>query len=161
MQQKWWSDALGKRAVLTLLGQLPTRDQARLLEQQNWIGVAFMTTAPGTALHTTIQPDQYRLGLKWWLGLPLILEAEEPMRCSGCQQECDRFGDHLLCCRRNNFNNRHAAVQECLSSVLTESGQGHTREVRIPNVPDSQCRPAYLLLRAWDNGNDTAMDLTI
>ena len=45
--------------------------------------------------------------------------------------------------------------------MLTESGQGHTREVRIPNVPDSQCRPADLLLRAWDNGSDTAMDLTI
>jgi hypothetical protein len=161
MQQKWWSEALGKRAVLNLLDQLPPREQSRLLEQQNTVGVAFMTTAPSTALHTTIQSDQYRLGLKWWLGMPLILDADEPMRCSGCQQACDRYGDHLLCCRRNNFNNRHAAVQECLSGILTESGQGHTREVRIPNVPDSQCRPADLLLRAWDNGTDTAMDLTI
>ena len=160
-QQRWWSDALGKKAVLTLLDQLPPREQARLLEQQNSIGVAFMTTAPSTALHTSISSDQYRLGLKWWLGMPLILEADGPMLCSGCQQTCDHLGDHLLCCRRNNFNNRHAAVQESLSSILTESGQGHTREVRIPNVPDSQCRPADLLLRAWDNGTDTAMDLTI
>jgi hypothetical protein len=161
MQQKWWSEALGKKAVLNLLDSLPTRDQARLLEQQNSIGSAFMTTTPSTALHTVINSDLYRLGLKWWLGMSLVVESDDTLRCSGCQQVSDKFGDHLLCCRRNNYNNRHAAVQEALSSVLAESGQGHTREVRIPNIPDSQCRPADLLLRAWDNGTDTAMDLTI
>ena len=160
-RQKWWTEALGKKALATLLDAVGTRDQARLLEQQNGIGTAFMATAPSPALHTSIQSDLYRLGLKWWLGLPIVGEAEGQLICGGCQQLADRFGDHLLCCRRNNFNNRHAAVQESLANVLTESGQGFAREVRIPDVPDSQCRPADLLLRAWDNGTDTAMDLTI
>ena len=87
--------------------------------------------------------------------MPLIEESDRLPICTGCQQVTDRYGDHLLCCKRNNYSNRHSAVQEALATVLTESGQGHSREVRIPDVPDSQCRPADLLLRAWDNGMDT------
>ena len=71
------------------------------------------------------------------------------------------FGDHLLCCKRNNFIHRHAAVQEGLAVLLAESGQAFTKEVPIPGCPDGQLRPADILLPAWDNGSDAALDVTV
>ena len=82
-QQKWWTEALGKRSLTLLLDTVSTRDQARLLEQQTGIGSAFMATTPSTALHTSIQSDLYRLGLKWWLGMPLIEQSDRLPICTG------------------------------------------------------------------------------
>ena len=161
LSQRWWSQALGTRAMNRLLDSVSPRDQARLLEQQNGVGTAFMAVTPSNSLHTTIPSDLYRLGLKWWLGLPLIGASEDPVLCPGCGSQVDEHGDHLLCCPRNNYSKRHNALQECLANILTESGQGFATEVQVPNCPDAQLRPADLLLRAWDNGADTAVDLTV
>ena len=69
--------------------------------------------------------------------------------------------DYLLCCVRNNFSNRHNAVQEALCELLTSSGQGHTREVQIPSSPDGELRPADILLSAFQGGAPTALDITV
>ena len=120
-----------------------------------------MAVTPSHSLRTEIPSDLYRLGLKWWLGLPLASSTREAAQCPGCGATVDVFGDHLLCCQRNNFSKRHNAVQACLANILTECGQGFTTEVVVPNCPDAQLRPADLLLRAWDNGTDTALDITV
>ena len=73
----------------------------------------------------------------------------------------DIFGDHLLCCKRNNFLHRHTALQEGLAVLLAESGQSFTKEVTIPQCPDGQLRPADILIPGWDNGRDTALDVTL
>ena len=56
-RQKFWSEALGKSRVLGLLDQLPTRDQARLLEQTNSIGSAWMIVPPSPLLHSIIPSE--------------------------------------------------------------------------------------------------------
>jgi hypothetical protein len=73
----------------------------------------------------------------------------------------DQFGDHLVCCARNNFTHRHAAVQEALAAILTNSGQGFEREVVVPGQPEGDPRPADLLLRTWQDGKPTAVDITV
>ena len=73
----------------------------------------------------------------------------------------DIFGDHLMCCKRNNFLNRHTAPQEGVAALLVETGQSFTKEVAIPNCPDGQLRPADILLPGWDNGKDMALDVTL
>ena len=160
LQQKWWSEALGRKAMQTLLDHAPPRDQARLLEQANSIGSSFMSVPPSTNLQTILKPDVYRLALKWWIGTAL-LESGEGLTCSGCQRQADVFGDHLLCCPRNNYTRRHAAVQDALHLLLTSAGQGVDKEVPIRNCPDQRLRPADLLLRHWDGGQHLAVDLTI
>ena len=73
----------------------------------------------------------------------------------------DEFGDHLLCCERNDFYQRHLAVQMALAEVLDEAGQAYTLEESIP-VPEFQgLRPADILLKGWLAGKDTALDLTV
>ena len=83
------------------------------------------------------------------------------LKCPGCNAAVDVFGDHLLCCKRNNFLDRHTALQEDLVVILTEAGQPFTKEVVIPHCPDGQLRPADILLPGWDNGQDTALDVTL
>lgn len=164
-KQKWWSEAIGKRVMQDLLGRpsVSARDQARLLEQANGLGSSFMSVPPNAALHTIIYPDDYRLALKWWLGLPL-LELPQSARCPGCNQILDVFGDHLLCCRRNNYTKRHQAVQEALVSCLVECGQGAEKERALPTdcqPAGRQLRPADIFIPNWEGGHAVAIDLTI
>ena len=138
------------------------RDQARILEQQKGVGSAFMSVPPSIPLRTFLSPEQYRLGLRWWLGLPLVPEDETPLTCPGCGSEADPFGDHVLCCGQNDFRRRHDAVVEALNSALVTSVQGVQKEVRVPGMEsDPNFRPADLLLSAWQGGKDMAVDVTV
>ena len=112
------------------------RDQARIQEQKNSIGTAFMSLPPSQPLRTFIPPEQYRLGLRWWLGMPLIPEEEPLLSCPGCGEDADSLGDHIICCRQNSFQKRHDAVVEALQSALISAGQGVAREIRVPNTDD-------------------------
>ena len=151
MQQHWWSEALGRRRLIMLLDSATPRDQARLLEQSGpCIGAAFMAITPSLSVHTTLSADTYRAGLRWWLGLPLldVGPQSEPSLCPGCNAVVDQCGDHLLCCPRNNYTNRHSAVQEALSAMLVDAGQPFGRVFLIPDGAE-QLRPADLLLKSW------------
>ena len=71
LQQKWWSASLGRRTMTRLLDMSTARDQARLLEEANSVGHAFMAVPPKANLYYTLPSDQYKTALRWWLGLPL------------------------------------------------------------------------------------------
>ena len=101
------------------------------------------------------------MALKWWLGAPVFPEEEAERTCPGCGKPSDIFGDHLLCCARNNYTQRHQAVQDALAGICTTSGQGFTREAALPDCPDGELRPADLLLSAFQSGAPTALDVTV
>ena len=85
------------------------------------------------------QTPLYRVGLKWWLGIPLMADAQGvTVLCPGCGTQVDAHGDHLLCCPRNNFTHRHTAVQDGLVSILNDASQPYSREVVIPNSTSGQ-----------------------
>jgi hypothetical protein len=125
------------------------RDQARLLEQGNSVTGSFMSVAPNAAIRSLIPSSLYRLGLRWWLGCPLMETVYGDLKCPGCNAAVDVFGDHLLCCKRNNFLHRHTALQEGLAVILTEAGQPFTKEVVIPQEQlkhqryDNACRRSH------------------
>ena len=121
-----------------------------------------MAVTPNPALHTTISADVYRLALKWWLGVPIMtLPTDQENLCPGCLSSLDVFGDHLVCCPRNNFQRRHAGVQHSVATLLTGAGQGFGLEVPLPGPEDDTLRPADILLRSWLAGKDTAVDITV
>ena len=145
-----------------LLDSVPSRDQARILEQQGGVGTVFMSVPPSVPLRTFLPPEQYRLGLRWWLGLPLIpLDTEAPLLCPGCRHTADVFGDHVICYQLNNFTKRHHVVAAALHSALVSSGQGAALEQRVPGAVDADLRPADLLLFSWLEGKDVAVDVTV
>ena len=84
-----------------------------------------------------------------------------PQKCQGCEAAVDDFGDHLLCCPRNNFALRHNALQEALCKVLLQSGQQHQKEVPLREGVAPDLRPADILLQAWTDGSPCAVDITV
>ena len=84
LQQKWWIGALGTARQQSLLDLVSPRDQARILEQQGGVGTAFMSVTPMPSLNSVIPTDEYRLGLRWWLGMPVVqVSSTEPELCPG------------------------------------------------------------------------------
>ena len=144
-----------------LLDSAPHGHQARLLEQMSGLVTSCMSVTPSAPLRTVIPSEDYTLPLEGWLGLPLFHGPEEERTCPGCGRPCDLFGHHLLYCARNNFWRRHNAVQEAIANVLQASGQGFTTEVKIPDCPDGELRPADILLSSFQDGCPTALDLTV
>ena len=157
--QSWWSAALGKSTLNHLIENARPRDQARMLEQRGGLGTTWMTALPAAGSAGVIQPDQYVLGLKWWLGIPLLTAAGS--RCPGCGQDANPEGDHFLCCPRNNYAKRHDAVQGAIFNILSTSGLAVAREVALPSDQDARLRPADLLLDNWLSGRPLAIDVTI
>ena len=78
LQQRWWSEHIGKKEHTRLLDKVSPRDQARIMEQQNGIGGSFMAATPSRTALTKISSDQYSLGLRWRLGLQLFPEGTDP-----------------------------------------------------------------------------------
>ena len=122
-----------------------------------------MAARPSNANRTSITPHLYRLGLKWWLGLPII---PPNTTCHACNYPLDPHGDHLLCCTHNNFTRRHNAIQNTLIDALQSARITHQREAPLSrhnsglSLPQ-QLRPADKLLSCWQHSRDLAMDVTI
>jgi hypothetical protein len=119
-----------------------------------------MSALPVAALGSVFSAEQYRLGMRWWLGVPLLASlAGSP--CPGCTMPVDAAGDHFLCCKRNNFADRHDAVQDALFNILSGTGHAVSKEVPLQHALDSHLRPADLLVPTWHEGKPLAIDVTV
>jgi hypothetical protein len=139
------------------------RDIPRLLSQKSGHGSAWMEARPSLTNQTSIASHLYRLGLKWWLGLPIVPANTV---CTACNNTLDAYGDHLLCCKHNNFAKRHNAVQTTLIDSLQMARVPHQREAALAlhNTGLSlqqQLSPADILLFSWQHSRDLALDVTI
>jgi hypothetical protein len=161
LRQHWWSEALGKRQMLRLLDHVSPRDQHRLIEQSNSIGTVFMSVRPSASAKTTIPTDTYRLGLRFWLGMPVVEASSMPLSCPSCRADVDEHGDHMMCCRHNNFTRRHAAVQEGLAVLLREARQPFDKEVGFPGEGAGGQRAADIFIPCHEGGRDVAIDVTV
>ena len=90
-RQHWWGTALGTRCMLDLVERARPRDQARILEQRSGLGSTWMTALPSPTSGAIFSTEEYRMGLKWWLGAPLIVQTAA--RCPGCRQQVYPEGD--------------------------------------------------------------------
>ena len=164
-KQSWWMDKCSAARKRSLISVLTGRDAARVASQGSGIGTSWMQVVPEDETTNKIKAEDYRLGLRWSLGMPLLSPDQDGATCPACGTKVDVFGDHLLCCRRNNFYGRHFAVQESFASMAQAGDQPFRREVTLSkanSLPDGAAlRPADMLLRAWQGGKDTAIDFTI
>ena len=164
-KQHWWGDKFDHARRRGLQAAASGRDAARLEAQNGGYGAAWMQVVPIDGSVTTISAEDYRLGLRWVLGLPLLGQHRDGAECPACSQKVDVFGDHLLCCRRNNFYGRHFVVQESFVAMAQAGDQPFQREAPLltqNRMPQGRpLRPADLLLKAWCGGKDLAVDVTI
>lgn len=77
--------------------------------------------------------------------------------CPFCSQCCDRFGDHVLTCKKVEFYTRHKAVVDLLTRFVKAAKLKVENEVTIAQ----QKRPADLLIDRWTRGAPVAVDPTI
>jgi len=86
-----------------------------------------------------------------------------PADCAGrpcllCGGPVDVFGDHAMSCKKSGFGDRHLGTKTFFFQVLTQSLVPHDHKV---DIAGNGCRPANILLKAWDGRRDLAVDLTI
>ena len=75
--QGWWADACAearRRALVTSIGP-DGRDAARVASQHGGLSAAWMQVTQVDEGPARISPDEYRLGIRWHLGLPIIPTA--------------------------------------------------------------------------------------
>ena len=88
-----------------------------------------MEVTPSHALGTKFTGSEYRVLLRWWLGLSLFAGATTDCPC--CGQTMDVYGDHLVSCKLNQPTQRHHAVRDALAQVLRDNGLSCRIEVSI------------------------------
>lgn len=155
--QRWWAEQVAQeqRSRLCQLGT--ARDMARLQSQEGPISTGWMSVLPCRAVRTDIGDVDYRVLLRWWLGLPLLPLGQTLPGCPACGEPVDPFGDHFVCCDKNGSTRRHNALRDALFDALVQASIPAAKEVTSGN----RRRPADILLLAWERGRDVAVDLTV
>ena len=92
--------------------------------------------------------------------MELTEETGALVSCPGCGEGVDRFGDHLLCCPRNNYTRRHQSVQGALGDILTQARHPWSREEGWTERGVT-VKPADLLVRMWTRTQHMAIDGTV
>ena len=129
--QSWWAEkvvSMSQKSLVNTMGP-DGRDAVRLQQQLRGSGSGWMKAAPSAPLGAVIGNDDYQLGLRWWLGMHLLPDLPADARCPRCGQQIDPYGDHLMCCRNNNFAARHGALQSTIIDILMQARQPCEREV--------------------------------
>jgi len=156
--QKWWSNHIADHALLCLSSTGKARDVPRLTVQTSGGGGSWLSAAPNKAEGLAIPANQFQLLLRWHLGLPIVPASHHGAVCPRCQGANDIFGDHAVTCNRNGLWSRHFGIQSFLCWVLSTAHVPHERE---QGTGTDARRPADILLKGWQSGQDMAVDLTV
>ena len=118
----------------------------------------WLNGVPSTALGLHLQDQEFRCCLRYWLGVPL---HSTRYYCPECRSTAYPFGDHQVGCGGNGDRiARHNAIHDVLFLAARSAALAPTREA--PSVlPDSQSRPADILLPTCSRGRPAALDFTV
>ena len=159
--QRWWSDCVHKAMWAALRSQGTVRDQCRLQLQGMTSSMAWLSPPPGEGMGSSFTGREYRLLLRWHLGVPLLVPELGGRPCPRCGASNDVYGDHLVCCKRNGVTARHNAIRDALADVLQENGIPVQKEVGLGAFCDVESgeRPADLLLPVFNAAGPLAVDI--
>ena len=153
--QKWWAEHVYEELADRLPGLAPVRDQARLAVQKNALGAAWLDCPTKRGI-----PDaDFKLLLRWHLGIPILPIGVQLPPCPLCQEAIDPYGDHFVTCSLNVCKQRHDQLRTAFCDNLRTSGILHLVEQRCSDR--SLLRPADVLLMHWDGGRHSAVDLVV
>ena len=117
-----------------------------------------MNVVPCSALGLHLMDCEFRLCLKYWLGLQMF---EDGARYPVFHVVADPFGDHHVGCGGNADRiARHNALRDAIFSAAQSAALAPRREVSSL-IPSSQNRPADVYLPSWKGGHPAALDVTV
>ena len=86
----------------------------------------WLNGVPSEALGLRLQDREFRVSLRYWLGVPL---HSSPYSCPECHATADEFGDHQVGCGGNGDRiYRHNAVRDVLYTAAQSAALAPTRE---------------------------------
>ena len=152
--QKWWAERVSDVQSQRLDVQGSARDRVRRACQKGPVATGWLTVLPNKAHRTEIPDTEFRLLLRWWLGLPLLPVGATLPGCPLCRGSIDPFGDHFVCCEQNGCTQRHNAFRNAFHAMCVRYG--------IAVEKEAECvagrRPADVLLLQWSRGQHVAVD---
>ena len=160
LTQKLLSAKLEDQQFTKLFANASLPDRARLLSISSPHSSAWLSVTPSPRLNLHLDPSEFQVAIKWWLGLPI----SQGQLCPQCMSHSlDQFGHHALSCKNGpDVVSRHNRVRDtlfefcqraCLGAQL-EAGSSLGHEAR-------QTRPADVLIPNWELGKPAAIDLCV
>ena len=149
----WWNERRANHAYEQVLRSASARDCARLRCQADSEAGSWLQACPSSGLGLRLNPTEFMVLLRWWLGIPLV-PADTSLSCPSCGDSMDCFGDHLLCCKLGGFWTRHKAIVDMLYHFGRAAGLTVTLEVAIGGLE----RPADLMFSPWKGSGPLAVD---
>ena len=160
IHQKVLSNKIDNHLFNILYEQSSAADRARLLSASSPHAASWVSVIPSEGLGLHLQPSEFQVAIKWWLGLDTSCGSICPL-CPG--RVLDPLGHHALTCKHGgDVVTRHNKLSDTLAetcrrahlSVKVEAGSNLTKD-------HSHTRPADILVPNWSLGKLAAFDLSV
>jgi hypothetical protein len=152
--QRWWAEKVADVQSQRLDNSGSARDRCRRVCQTGPVATGWLRALPSKALQTEIPDIEFRLLLRWWLGLPVLPVGVSLPECPLCRGSIDPFGDHFVCCELNGSTQRHNAFRDAFHTMCVRFGVAVEKEAECV----AGRRPADILLLNWSRGQHVAVD---
>ena len=134
-------------------------DKAHLLSVSSPHAGLWLSVAPSEGLGLHLDPSQFPVATKWWLGLDLSYGSCCPL-CPDIA--LDPLGHHAVTCKRGgDVVSRHNKLRDILAESCRQAHLGVQVEMGNNLTNHSHTRPAELLVPNWVLGMPAAFDLSV
>ena len=152
--------ALDDAAFSDLLdNQISSWEKTRLLSLTLPQSGAWLFAPPIPSLGLYLQPSDFRVALKYRIGVPLYIEERNFPYCQNGR--LDKLGDHALSCYdRGDMISWHDRVRDRIFAACSIANLAPVCEQKNL-IPDNNSRPEDVYLPSWSAGQPSALDVTI
>ena len=153
-------EELDNSAFDNLIGkQSSIREKARLQSLSLPQSGAWLSAAPIPALGLHLSSNEFRVALKYRLGVKLY---ENERKCPSCKSgTLDVMGDHAVSCHGcGDMISRHDRIRDKIISACSGALLSPISEQKSL-LPDNNSRPGDIFLPVWNNGLPAALDVTV
>eukprot|EP00731_Ephydatia_muelleri_P031102 Em0022g616a len=159
LSQKVLSSKIEDQQFNNLFHNASVTDRARLLSISSPHASAWLSVTPSPRLNLHLEPAEFQVALKWWLGIPVV-QGQSCPHCPSCV--LDDFGHHSLTCKHGvDVVSRHNKLKDVFYDFCKRACLGPRLELGCGAGSDSQSRPADVLVPNWDLGKPAAFDLSV
>ena len=134
--------------------------RARLLLVSSPHASAWLSVMPTPQLNLHLEPPEFQVALKWWLGM----DTSQNACCAFCPSHAlDPLGHHALTCKSDgDLIVRHNALRDTFLESCNQACIGGQLEAASSLDEESrQTRPADILVQNWEFGKPAALDFTV
>ena len=159
LSQKVLSSKIEDQQFNNLFHNASVTDRARLLSISSPHASAWLSVTPSPRLNLHLEPAEFQVALKWWLGIP-VAQGQSCPHCPSCV--LDDFGHHSLTCNHGgDVVSRHNKLRDVFYDFCQRACLGPRLEMGCGAGSDSQSRPVDVLVPNRDLGKPAAFDLSV